>query len=111
MPGRAGTPVPGVHGSQSVCVYRGGTMEPQATRPASANAPAGSTRPSAFSHLLHDRGARFAAGLAIVVAIPVAVLFYFQFHSLTALEETSAVVLRQLSGDTAESLTGDIEEA
>ena len=40
------------------------------------------TQPSAFSHLLHDRGVRFAAGLAVVVAIPVAVLFYFQFRSL-----------------------------
>jgi hypothetical protein len=35
-----------------------------------------STRPSSFSHLLYDRGVRFAAGLAVMVAIPVAVLFY-----------------------------------
>jgi signal transduction histidine kinase len=70
-----------------------------------------STRPSSFSHLLYDRGVRFAAGLAIVVAIPVAVLFYFQFRSLDDIEETSAVVLRQLSRDTADSLTREIEEA
>src|SRR5688500_383943 len=70
-----------------------------------------STRPSSFSHVLHDRGVRFAAGLAVVVAIPVAVLFYFQFRSLHDLEETSAVVLRQLSRDTTESLGREIEEA
>ena len=70
-----------------------------------------STRPSSFSHLLYDRGVRFAAGLAVVVAIPVAVLFYFQFKSLDDIEETSAVVLRQLSRDTADSLTREIEEA
>jgi signal transduction histidine kinase len=70
-----------------------------------------STRPSSFSHLLHDRGVRFAAGLAVVVAIPVAVLFYFQFKSLDDIEETSAVVLRQLSRDTVDSVTREIEEA
>jgi signal transduction histidine kinase len=70
-----------------------------------------STRPSSFSHLMHDRGVRFAAGLAVVVAIPVAVLFYFQFKSLDDIEETSAVVLRQLSRDTVDSVTREIEEA
>ncbi len=69
-----------------------------------------STRPSALSHLLYDRGVRFAAGLAVVVAIPVAVLFYFQFRSLNDLEAASAVVLRQLSHDTADSLARSIEE-
>ncbi len=69
-----------------------------------------STRPSALSHLLYDRGVRFAAGLAVVVAIPVAVLFYFQFRSLNDLEAASAVVLRQLSHDTADSLSRQIEE-
>jgi signal transduction histidine kinase len=68
-------------------------------------------RPSAVSHLLYDRGIRFAAGLAIVVAIPVAVLFYFQFRSLNDIEKTSAVVLRQLSGDTADVLAKGIDEA
>jgi signal transduction histidine kinase len=70
-----------------------------------------STRPSSFSQLLHDRGVRFAAGLAVVVAIPVAVLFYFQFKSLDDIEETSEVVLRQLSRDTADSVTREIEES
>ena len=70
-----------------------------------------STRPSALSHVLHDRGVRFAAGLAVVVAIPVAVLFYFQFRSLNDLEEASSVVLRQLSHDTADSLSRQISEA
>src|SRR4029453_8270845 len=72
---------------------------------------AAGTRPSAFRHLLFDRGVRFAAGLAVAVAIPGAVLFSFQFQSLSALEDTSAVVLRQLSGETAESLASDIDEA
>jgi signal transduction histidine kinase len=78
---------------------------------AASRAPAARTRSTAFSHLLYDRGLRFAAGLAIVVAIPVAVLFYFQFHSLNALEKTSAVVLSQLSQATADGVAKDIEEA
>jgi signal transduction histidine kinase len=84
-------------------------MNPQ-TRSAEAVGAAG-TRPSAFRHVVFDRGVRFAVGLAVAVAIPVAVLFYFQFRSLRALEDTSAVVLRQLSGDTAESMATDIDEA
>ena len=51
-------------------------MDPRQTKPGSGETTAASTRPSAFSHLLYDRGVRFAAGLAIVVAIPVAVLFF-----------------------------------
>jgi signal transduction histidine kinase len=66
--------------------------------------------PNSFSQLFFDRGLRLAAGLAIVVAIPMAVLFYFQFRSLDDLEETSAVVLRQLSSDTADSLTRSVED-
>jgi signal transduction histidine kinase len=68
------------------------------------------TRPSPIHTVLSDRGIRLAAGLAIVVAIPMAVLFYFQFKSLNDIETTSAVVLRQLSSDTAESLTRSIED-
>lgn len=68
-------------------------------------------RPSAVSHILHDRGIRFAAGLAVAVAIPVAVLFYFQFRSLNDLEKTSAVVLRQLSSETADVLAKTVDEA
>lgn len=59
---------------------------------------------------IHDRGVRLAAGLAVVVAIPMAVLFYFQFKSLNDIETTSAVVLRQLSSETADSLTRSIED-
>ena len=62
----------------------------------------GGTRPNSFGNFLYDRGLRLAAGLAVVVAIPVAVLFYFQYRSLSDLEATSAVVLRQLSSDTAD---------
>jgi signal transduction histidine kinase len=63
-----------------------------------------------YAQFISDRGVRLAAGLAVVVAIPMAVLFYFQFKSLNDIEETSAVVLRQLSSDTAESLTRAIED-
>ena len=65
---------------------------------------------NSFFQAFFDRGLRLAAGLAIVVAIPMAVLFYFQFRSLDDLEETSEVVLRQLSSDTAESLTRSVED-
>ena len=57
------------------------------------------TRPNPVVQFIHDRGVRLAAGLAVVVAIPMAVLFYFQFRSLHDIETTSAVVLRQLSSD------------
>ena len=69
-----------------------------------------STRPNPFNLVFSDRGMRLAAGLAVVVAIPMAVLFYFQFKSLNDIETTSAVVLRQLSSDTAESLTRSVED-
>src|ERR687896_793012 len=65
---------------------------------------------TSYIQLFFDRGLRLAAGLAVVVAIPMAVLFYFQFKSLDDLEETSEVVLRQLSSDTAESLTRAAED-
>ena len=67
------------------------------------------TRP-VHSSSSYDRGVRLAAGLAVVVAIPMAVLFYFQFRSLNDIETTSAVVLRQLSSETADSLTRAIED-
>ena len=66
--------------------------------------------PNSHTQLFFDRGLRLAAGLAVVVAIPMAVLFYFQFKSLDDLETTSEVVLRQLSSDTAESLTRSVED-
>ena len=68
------------------------------------------TRPNPFVQFIADRGVRLAAGLAVVVAIPMAVLFYFQFKSLNDIETTSAVVLRQLSSETADSLTRSIED-
>ena len=67
------------------------------------------TRPRPAWHVWNDRGIRLAAGLAIVVAIPMAVLFYFQFRSLHDIEKTSTIVLRQLSSDTANSLVETVE--
>jgi signal transduction histidine kinase len=61
--------------------------------------------PSALGQLLRDRSLRLGGGLAIAVAIPVAVLFYFQFRSLSALGKSSAVVLQQLSKETADGVT------
>ena len=74
-------------------------------------APRQATGSTALSHIVHDRSIRFAAAIAVAIAIPVAVLFYFQFRSLNAIEETSSVVLRQLSKDTADGLAQDIESA
>ena len=68
------------------------------------------TRPNPIVQMFHDRGARLAVGLAFVVAIPMAVLFYFQFKSLDDIEATSSVVLRQLSSETADSVTRSIED-
>jgi signal transduction histidine kinase len=67
--------------------------------------------PSALGHLLRDRSLRLAAGLAIVVAIPVAVLFYFQFRSLSDLGQSSAVVLRQLSQETVDTIAKNVDDA
>ncbi|HUU35298.1 MAG TPA: HAMP domain-containing sensor histidine kinase [Vicinamibacterales bacterium] len=61
-------------------------------------------------HVLDDRGIRLATGLAVVVAIPVAVLFYFQFQSINDLASTSATVLRQLSQETADAAAEDVED-
>ena len=67
--------------------------------------------PSVVGHLVRDRSLRLAAGLAIAVAIPVAVLFYFQFRSIADLGRSSTVVLRQLSQETADGLIKDVEDA
>jgi signal transduction histidine kinase len=67
--------------------------------------------PSAVGRLVRDRSLRLAAGLAVAVAIPVAVLFYFQFRSIADLGRSSAVVLRQLSQETADGLTKSIKDA
>jgi signal transduction histidine kinase len=67
--------------------------------------------PSLVGQLFQNRSLRLAGGLAIAVAIPVAVLFYFQFRSIDALGRSSAVVLRQLSQETADGVTRKIEDA
>jgi signal transduction histidine kinase len=61
--------------------------------------------------IFRDRSVRFAAGLTIAIAIPVAGLFYFQFRSISALSRSSAVVLRQLSQETADGLTQGMQDA
>jgi signal transduction histidine kinase len=61
--------------------------------------------PSSVTALMRDRTLRLAAGLAVVVAIPVAILFYFQYRSITALSQSSTLVLRQLSQETADAVT------
>jgi len=60
---------------------------------------------------LRDRSVRLAVGLTVVVAIPVAVLFYFQFRSISALGESTGVVLRQLSQQTADGTTQLLQDA
>jgi signal transduction histidine kinase len=67
--------------------------------------------PSAVAQWLRDRSLRLAAGLAVAVAIPVAALFYFQFRSLTNLGQSSAIVLRQLSQETADGVHRSVEDA
>ena len=59
---------------------------------------------------VRSRSVRLAAALAVAVAIPVAVLFYFQFRSINDLSRSSAVVLRQLSNETAGGITKAIED-
>src|SRR5450756_1244191 len=78
--------------------------------PGSAVPPGRGVGPSVVGHLVRDRSLRLAAGLAIAVAIPVAVLFYFQFRSIADLGRSSAVVLRQLSQETADGLTKNIKD-
>jgi signal transduction histidine kinase len=80
------------------------------THTASASSTTRGRRLGWLGHLLDDRGIRLAAGLAVVVAIPVAVLFYFQFQSIDDLASTSAVVLRQLSQETADAAANDVED-
>jgi signal transduction histidine kinase len=55
--------------------------------------------------LLRDRSLRLAFGLAVVIAIPVSILFYFQFRSLSDLGKSSTVLLHQLSQETADGVT------
>src|SRR6266850_4202682 len=62
-------------------------------------------RPSSVSAMMRDRTLRLAVGLAVVVAIPVGILFYFQFRSISALSQSSTIVLRQLSQENADAVT------
>ncbi|HEY6213672.1 MAG TPA: HAMP domain-containing sensor histidine kinase [Vicinamibacterales bacterium] len=64
-----------------------------------------------MTELLRDRSVRLAAGLTVAVAIPVAILFYFQFRSISALSASSGVVLRQLSQETADGVTQGLQDA
>jgi signal transduction histidine kinase len=64
-----------------------------------------------LNQLVRDRSLRLAAGLAVAVAIPVAILFYFQFRSLSNLGQSSAVVLRQLSKETADGVTKSLQNS
>src|SRR5712691_3566541 len=66
--------------------------------------------PSVVGQLLRDRSLRLATALAVAVAIPVAVLFYFQFRSITDLGQSSAVILRQLSQETADGLSQSLQD-
>ncbi len=79
--------------------------------PRNAGMPVGrGVGPSAIGQLLRNRSLRLAAALAVAVAIPVTILFYFQFRSIADLGRSSAVVLRQLSQETADGLTKNIED-
>ena len=60
--------------------------------PRNAGMPVGKgVGPSVVGRLVRDRSLRLAAGLAVAVAIPVTVLFYFQFLSIADLGRSSAV--------------------
>jgi signal transduction histidine kinase len=61
--------------------------------------------------IVRDRSLRLSVGLAVGVAIPVAILFYFQFRSLSDLGKSSTVVLRQLSQETADGTRKTIQDA
>jgi signal transduction histidine kinase len=61
--------------------------------------------------IVRDRSLRLSVGLAVGVAIPVAILFYFQFRSLSDLGRSSTVVLRQLSQETADGMTKTLQDA
>ena len=67
--------------------------------------------PSAVGQLLRDRSLRLATLLAVGIGIPVAILFYFQFRSLSDLGQASAVVLRQMSQETADAVTKELQDS
>ena len=61
--------------------------------------------------LVRDRSLRLAVGLAVAVTIPVAILFYFQLRSISALGQSSTVVLKQLSQETADAVTKTLQDS
>jgi signal transduction histidine kinase len=67
--------------------------------------------PAGVGQLMRDRSLRLAAALAVAIAIPVAVLFYFQFRAIEDLGRSSAVVLRQLSQETANRLVREVQDS
>ena len=67
--------------------------------------------PSAVNQLFRDRSLRLATLLAVGIGIPVAILFYFQFRSLSDLAQASSVVLRQMSLETADAVTKELQDS
>ena len=67
--------------------------------------------PSAVNQLFRDRSLRLATLLAVGIGIPVAILFYFQFRSLSDLSQASSVVLRQMSLETADAVTKELQDS
>src|SRR5436309_1896999 len=63
------------------------------------------------NQLVRDRSVRLATALAVAVAIPVGILFYFQFRSISALSQSSTVILRQLSQETANGVAQSLQDA
>lgn len=59
---------------------------------------------------VRDRSVRFALGLGLAISVPVAVLLYLQFRSLSDLEHASAEALEQFSHQAADGLATAIEE-
>jgi len=67
--------------------------------------------PSLVNQLVRDRSLRLASALAVAVAIPVTLLLYFEFRSISALSRSSAVILRQLSQETAGGVAQSLQDA
>jgi len=60
--------------------------------------------------VLRNRSFRFAAGFAVAVVVPVAVLVYVQLGAVRDLERTSVLVLEALSRQTADAIAKAIEQ-